>query len=252
MITKVGFFRNEVGVSGARSTFTVTDSAFVGNSAAGVTGPYSTITVHRSTFHTNGVAVIGPDGPVTVSRSTFTGNELPVYCSFNDCRVTGSKIVKNDKGVFAWESRLTLKGNVITGNGVGVDIANNSNPPDDLYTGDVSGNHFTGNDVAVSLGQGVRSNVHDNVFRGNRRAIALGSQTTELSAVLLDRNLLVRNTDAIYLQAPANPGVELKGNRAFQNTGWGIYAPGAVDLGGNVARGNGNQPQCVGVVCPAS
>ncbi|WP_166435968.1 hypothetical protein [Cellulomonas shaoxiangyii] len=41
----------------------------------------------------------------------------------------------------------------------------------------------------------------------------------------------------------------LGGNEARGNSGWGIHAPGVTDAGGNTARGNGNQPQCVGVVC---
>jgi parallel beta-helix repeat protein len=45
-------------------------------------------------------------------------------------------------------------------------------------------------------------------------------------------------------------GTSLSGNSARKNTRWGIHAPGAVDLGGNTASGNGNQPQCVGVACP--
>ena len=44
--------------------------------------------------------------------------------------------------------------------------------------------------------------------------------------------------------------MSIGGNDARNNTGWGIYAPGATDLGGNTAAHNGNQPQCVGVVCP--
>jgi hypothetical protein len=43
------------------------------------------------------------------------------------------------------------------------------------------------------------------------------------------------------------PGRQLR----RQNARWGIHAPGAIDLGGNTARGNGNEPQCVGVVCTA-
>ena len=43
--------------------------------------------------------------------------------------------------------------------------------------------------------------------------------------------------------------MSIGGNSARNNTGWGINAPGATDLGGNTARHNGNEPQCVGVVC---
>ena len=44
------------------------------------------------------------------------------------------------------------------------------------------------------------------------------------------------------------PGLAVGGNTATKNGGYGIYAPGAVDLGGNIAFGN-TLGQCVGVVC---
>ena len=43
--------------------------------------------------------------------------------------------------------------------------------------------------------------------------------------------------------------VTLTRNTAIFNRGYGIYAPGATDGGGNRAFGNGKQPQCTGVVC---
>ena len=44
------------------------------------------------------------------------------------------------------------------------------------------------------------------------------------------------------------PGLPVGDNTATKNGGYGIYAPGAVDLGGNIAFGN-TLGQCVGVVC---
>jgi len=44
------------------------------------------------------------------------------------------------------------------------------------------------------------------------------------------------------------PGLPVGSNTALYNGGYGIDAPGAVDLGGNVAYGN-KLGQCVGVVC---
>ncbi len=46
------------------------------------------------------------------------------------------------------------------------------------------------------------------------------------------------------------PGLEVGGNTARRNGGYGIYAPGAVDLGMNVASRN-RLGQWVGVVCSA-
>jgi nitrous oxidase accessory protein NosD len=53
--------------------------------------------------------------------------------------------------------------------------------------------------------------------------------------------------DGIDVEAP---GTFLLGNRADDNADLGIEAaPGIVDLGGNRASGNGNQQQCLNVVC---
>jgi len=66
--------------------------------------------------------------------------------------------------------------------------------------------------------------------------------------VLIEQNTLRRNGDGINLLDVFGTAL-LGGNRAVNNTGWGINAPQATDLGGNTASGNGNEPQCVGVVC---
>ena len=59
-------------------------------------------------------------------------------------------------------------------------------------------------------------------------------------------NLFVKNSGS-GIQTDL-PGLEVGGNTAKNNGGYGIYAPGAIDLGGNVAFGN-TLGQCVGVVC---
>ncbi len=67
---------------------------------------------------------------------------------------------------------------------------------------------------------------------------------------VLKRNTFTRNGDGVVLAgSSAGVGVSLGATTAFRNDGWGIYAPGATDLGGNRSRRNGNQPQCVGVAC---
>ena len=61
------------------------------------------------------------------------------------------------------------------------------------------------------------------------------------------------NGEGIVLQpAPSPQYNQVGGNDVRRSTGWGVCAPGALDLGGNVARNNGSEPQCVGVVCSPS
>ena len=63
---------------------------------------------------------------------------------------------------------------------------------------------------------------------------------------VLEENTFRRNRDAVLVPRAA---ASLRGNDAFRNSGQGIVAPNATDLGGNTARGNGVEPQCTGVTC---
>ena len=72
------------------------------------------------------------------------------------------------------------------------------------------------------------------------------SEEAESFVAVLKRNRFLRNRDGIYV---TDGGVSLGANRAIANKRYGIYAPGAIDLGNNRARRNGHSPQCVGVVC---
>ena len=83
-----------------------------------------------------------------------------------------------------------------------------------------------------------------NVLRGND--LAFTASGTSGAVPTLVANRFVRNGDAVVVE---QPGVALGDDVALHNAGWGIYAPDAVDLGGNTARGNGHDPQCVGVSC---
>lgn len=92
-----------------------------------------------------------------------------------------------------------------------------------------------------------RHGLRDNVLVRNDVGFR-GPDTAETAQVTLDHNSFRRNGDGILVDVP---GARLARNSAVRNTHWGIHAPGAVDLGGNTARGNGNEPQRVGVVCSA-
>lgn len=112
----------------------------------------------------------------------------------------------------------------------------------------VEGNTFLGNGTAIDAGSG-EGVFRENVFEGNGTAFTASGSTPEPwgGATLLLDNRFEGNGDAIVVTAGAQ--TELGGNVVLGSSGWGIYAPGAVDLGGNVAYGNGRSPQCTGVVC---
>ncbi len=61
----------------------------------------------------------------------------------------------------------------------------------------------------------------------------------------MEGNYFTLNKDAVVL----NTFARIKTTTAVKNAGWGIYAPRATDLGGNVAYSNLREPQCMGVTC---
>jgi hypothetical protein len=112
------------------------------------------------------------------------------------------------------------------------------------------GNTFADNGVVVAPSSGGRT-VEDNVFRGN--GLAVGARPSSwaedpwLGPTQVVGNTFTGNHDAISTWPGAD--VRLGDNVVTSSTGWGIDAPGAVDLGGNRAWGNAREPQCTGVVC---
>lgn len=205
-------------------------------------------------------------GPVVVDRSTVTDNTTVFALErFADVNVTHSRLVRNDVVIsaisdgsraaftdsvlvdnrrlsgFIGIANLTLLRNTVTGSEEVVS-------PIGWTFVTAEGNTFVGNDVAVSLGS-LPGNVVGNTFRGNGVGITASAPSGGIwdGPARIVGNTLVRNGDGIVTEDGA--AVSLGDNRALRNSGWGIFAPGATDLGGNVARGNGLEPQCTGVVC---
>jgi hypothetical protein len=238
------------GVFALGGTATVERSRFP--DGAGVDSFYGRVRVSDSLFDGGGVAG-GSSYETSVTRSTIRNAEVALYCSEASCSLTNSRLVNNGVVYDGWESGMTMTGNVIKDNGIGYTVRDDVGQADDRPD-IVTNNGFVGNDVAMHMGPGASANVQGNWFTGNGRGVEGHVLDEEWATfnVLLENNYFTRNGDAIYVSDAflANPtGYRLKGNRAIRNTGWGIYAPRATDLGGNVSRGNGQQPQCVGVAC---
>lgn len=238
------------GVSATVGTAVVERSRFVGG--AGVNSFYGRVRVSDSFLDGGGVSG-GMSYETSVTRSTIRNADTAMACSEASCSITDSRLENNDVVYRGWESGMTMTGNVIRNNGTGYttqdSVGQADNRPDV-----VANNRFAGNDVAMHMGPGASVNVQGNRFTGNRRGVEGHVLDEEWATfrVLLENNTFTRNGDAIYVPdafLPDPTGYSLKGNRAIRNTGWGIYAPRATDLGGNVAHDNGQQPQCVGVAC---
>ena len=162
----------------------------------------------------NATGLGGYDGLYRIVDSTLRDNGVALAAPGS---LEHSIVERNEVGVSGgFDRRVALRANVLRDNGTAVRFGDTS--------GEVADNSFVGNEVA---------------FVG----------TATWAVMTLERNEFRENGDAIL---SVGVGSVVDSNTAVDNARWGIHAPGAVDLGGNRAWGNGNQPQCVGVVCDGS
>ena len=183
---------------------------------------------------------------VTIRGGTVRGfGAYGVRLSHADANVVESmRLVENFTGVGLFES----DGGVVTRNViVGAKFVGAN------LTGG-SGDRIVDNDIRNSAGAGVfvhsspaetgrRHRIQGNALSGNGIAIHPGPQRTRV----LGNTITGVAADGII---SFEPSTQLGGNSAVNNLLRGINAPnGALDAGGNTAQGNGQNPQCVGVVC---
>ena len=131
--------------------------------------------------------------------------------------------------------------NVVVANTFGIGVADGST--DNV----VEANAATRNgDFGIGLlGDVARNLVQANVVdQSSGHGIQVNPEAVDTR---LFKNYLSRNgIDGIHVEAVTTT---ITRNDARKNLDLGINAPGAVDGGGNKAKGNGNSLQCVGVVC---
>lgn len=233
----------ESGTGRFRKTTTIDRSVFRGLDQAIQGDWFAEVAVDRSTFADNRIG-LWTEGAATVTDSTFARHRWALRATEASLDVAGSTFVDNETAVGPiFSAAASVDGSRFDGNGVAVDTSGS-------FVMSVRASRFTANDRAVSLGGYGEVLVEGNVLRGNR--VAIGSTAPDaLSEATVVDNTLRLNGDGIVLD-DADASVRVGGNDVRRSTGWGIYAPGVTDLGGNVARGNGSDPQCVGVVCTAS
>lgn len=240
-VSRVTFRGNGTAVWSFLGSVRVADSTFRDN-GSGVNLFFAGGTVDRSTFRDNrAAAVASQSGPLLIADSTFTGNEYGVDCTDVLCRVDRSRLRDGTTALTSYRASVELADSEVRGHRLGL-AAQFEGGGDSAVR-----SRFVGNDVAVRLSILGRVRLADNLFSRNGIGVT-ETEEIETAEATLTGNRFDRNGDGILL--PVVPA-RLQGNRAERNTGWGINAPHAVDLGGNTARRNGNQPQCVGVSCPA-
>lgn len=218
----------------------VARSRFQGNGSGVWVWP-GTARIDRTVFVDNGTAAGGGDATgVWISRSTLERNDIAVECSQALCEIDRSRIQDNRVGLNVWFSRGGVTGNTFLGNDVGAELTYEARMV-------LERNTFADNRAGIQSRVMDSSVVRDNTFRRNGIGFLVADEEgTPEPRTTVTGNRFSHNGDGILAEMPR---ARFGNNVAMNNTGWGIYAPGAEDLGGNVARNNGNEPQCVGVVC---
>lgn len=238
---------NGAGMTVVSSTAEVRGSHLVSNDH-GIVGLHAHLTVRGSRLRGNDVGVSAGTGTLEMTGSLLRGNGIGAGCSESGCALTRVTIVGGDTGVSSFLGSLAVRNSVFRGVGTGIDSSQASGAPGS-YADVVTGSRFVGNGTGVSAGFLTKLAVRDSTFTRNDVGVAVpaADPPPDLpSAVELTGNRFTRNGNGVYAE---RTGVRIGDNAALRNTRWGIYAPGAVDLGGNRARGNGESRQCTGVVC---
>ena len=190
----------------------------------------------------NGMDANNGSDSINITGNYARGNRLAGFAvgALRGARVLGNVASRNgDDGLFLFDlSNSLVRSNRASGNFTGLH----------LYGGQggvaqfggkhgASGNRLIGNRAVGNAHAGIwikgddrRDSVDDNLVSGN----------------LADQN---GRAGGIAVQASAL-GNRLRSNRANANSGHGIVTVrGTIDGGGNRARGNRRNPQCVGVKC---
>ena len=216
VITASEFVENEAGIGTWQAQHMFLRSSRIVGNVTGVDQSEggSGMTLVDCEVADNGTGLGGYDGGYSVVDSVLRDNGTALSSSGS---IENSVIERNRVGVRGgFDGWVGLYGNVLRDNATAVRLS-------DTF-GAIADNTFIGNDVAFTA-------------------------TGDYGVATLERNEFHANGDAILA---VGVGSILDSNTAVDNARWGIHAPGAVDLGGNQAWGNGNEPQCVGVVCGTS
>jgi hypothetical protein len=222
----------------ARSTFT-RSSIFVF---------FSSATIVRSTLVASTLGT-SASGEISVDRSRLDGRRTTRLGQVSETGITiTNSTVKNYKyPISGYYGGATLIHNTFTDMQEGV-LADISSGLGSEGTATVKGNTFIRSGVV--LDPHIPMVLENNIFRHNKAAVIFNGSTLPGGEMWAPgravNNTLVRNRGTGI--ASELPGLIVGRNTARYNAGYGIYAPGAVDLGANKARGN-KLGQCVGVVC---
>ena len=247
-VTRSRFVNNVAGISAVGGSVTVSGSAFIGNTRDGIDSEVSTVKLSGGTFSGSPIGVHAYGGGVmSIIGTRFSGNDVGVHCSERIPSMANVTFKNNTRyGFYGFDCAGPVASSTFTGNEVGwfdqqfdeVEATSAGAPPW-APSMKISDSKFTSNGTGVFAREGIT--VDNTVFTSN----VTGLTASSLQKPLVQNSWFRRNTDGIYLTNGGSIGQVT----AKRNKNYGIYAPGAVDLGGNVAHGNGANPECIGVVC---
>ncbi|GAB3683566.1 right-handed parallel beta-helix repeat-containing protein [Angustibacter aerolatus] len=242
VVSGVTVLDNGTGASAEFGRLAIDRSTFRSNGGA-VFSFYSDVSINRTSIRDSDFGYNGSNGSLTLRASVLDRNDIGVRCTENACSLRENHVSHSRTALSTFAGGSTSRLNVFSDNDVAVSSEQGGGVPDALRY-----NRFDRNKVAVRVDQDGAVLLERNVFQGNGTGITTvaGVERYSLTA---NRNVLTRNRDAIVLPVA---GAQLGGNVVVRNTRRGVYAPGAVDLGGNTAFANGSRPQCTGVDCRRS
>lgn len=235
----------------------------VGNASGFAIEAGSDLVVERSSF--SGFSGIALDfyfgGGGSVTDSVFTGNAVAISVQgVAGVRVSGNRFVSNDVGVNLWNEDsanrdVRIDHNTFSGNSsAAVNVRGDLGAWEDGLAYDAV---TIENNIALAnsgVGLNVSVECHD--------ADACAAVPDVVGSLTVRRNSLsrggqdgMRATGAIgdgddRVDAPwLLSGVVVGSNRADRNAGLGFDVVGVIDGGGNLARHNADQRECLGIDC---
>lgn len=258
-LSRLSFIDNGAAVynRSASATFTVSNSRFLHN-GSGLSSEQDasdgTFEVRSSVFQGNGLALSANLHSVDVADSSFIQNELVFWCPYGNVSFTSSWLVRNEAvgrlpaGEFGYGfcGTASFSGTVISGNG---SLAPADQPAWEPFTLVLRDSWLTGNGVGLRV-RTKSADVQGSTWWGNGSGLMLEALPDygplELTGSVRGNRFVRNRGDGLRVVAPNS--LTVSRNAALENTGWGLYAPGAIDGGGNIARGNG-AGDCAGLVC---
>lgn len=213
--------------------------------------PFSSrLTVRNGRIDHWGTGVETSYTDVTMTKVRIDHNQVGLFCGDSSgCTFTDSTFADNRVGTDSNAASSSFTRTVFRGN----DVASRADGSCcNGYTADQ--NLYVGNRIGVSVAIETDVTVTNSTFARNDTGITSDKVVQDFIGwiVTVEGNRFIGNRNGIYLTPTAGFDTATIGdNLAVRNTRYGIFAPGAIDAGGNREARNGKP--CVGVVCgPAS